>query len=217
MKQKRCWNRNRCAFVSAILFGLGIQCFAYAGFAVNQQAQDSEAVYSANASDVVPQFLSEKKAIQLAEKQKGIGVIIAYNIDQGKSKHLSELSPDLFFFYNPYSQKIAAALTREDATALAQVHRQEFFAVAGETLSDTIKRWVAYSGEQPYKLYWASQYDYKIQYPYAFHGDLLSKQGPLNQLLSSFANRDFALVAEKSRNNVLVVKDRTFQQKVVSF
>lgn len=217
MKHKQCWYRNRCASVSAILLGLGIQCLANAGFAVNEQQQSAEAVYSANASDVVPQFLTQKKAIALAEKHKDIKIIIAYNIDQNKSKHLSELSPNLYYFYNPYSQKISAALTREDATDLAQVHRQEFFAMAGETLSETIQRWVSYSDEQPYKLYWDSEYDYKIQYPFAFHGDLLSRQGPLDQLLASFANRDFALIAEKTRNHVLVVKDRTFKQKVVSF
>lgn len=218
VKQKRCWYRNRCAILSAAILGLGIQCYAHAGFAVNQQGQDAEAVYAANASDAVPKFLSQKKAIALAEKNKDIKIVIAYNIDQGKSEHLSQLSPSLYYFYNPYSQKLSAALTREDATDLAQVCRQEFFAVPDETLSDTVKRWAAYSDAcgEPYKLYWASEYDYKIQYPYAFHGDLLAKQGPLDQLLASFANRDFALAAEKTPNHVLLIKDRVFQQKVVS-
>ena len=217
MKQKRSWRRSRCAFISTVVVGLGIQCFAHAGFAVNDQKQDAAAVYAANASDAVPKFLSKKEAVRLGEGHKDFKVVIAYNIDEGRSKHLSELPEGVLFFYNPYSQKISAALTKEDAVDLAQVHQQVFFAVAGETLSQTIKRWALSDETNSYQVYWASDYDYKIQFPFSFHGDLLNKQGPLDRLLESFANRDFALTAEKTPNHVLVIKDRVFQQKVVSF
>lgn len=212
MKQKRWW--NHCACVSVLLVGLGVQCFAYAaygGFAVNK-GSSSKAVYSANAADIVSQFLTDKQAKLLVKRHKDIKVVIAYNIDAGKTKSLTHLHGNNYIFYNVYGHVIGVGKTKEDAIALAQSPRVLYFARAGELLSDTIKRWGGYSNQD---VFWDSKYDYRLQYSFAFKGELLSKGGALDQLLHSFANQDYSLVAEETQNNVLLIKDRTFRQKPI--
>lgn len=195
------------AFLASSVF---LMPLANAGFAV-AGTQSANVVYSGNEMTPMPKFLNKAQAVQL-EQKTGDKVRVAYNIDDGKDKALGDVPDTYYFYYNPYSQIISAAVTSQDAIDLAQVIPQVFFVVKGDTLSSSMQRWAAEAG---YQLQWDSDYDYHIQYSYSFHGDLTSQKGPLNELLQSFSNNSESLKASVMGNKVIVIKDNSYTPNAV--
>lgn len=203
--------------VVAILLGLGVQCFAHAGFAVNQNTESDE-VLPANAENLIPQFVTKDQALDI--EQKGtVQVVIADVPGYESYVSLSDVPDDVaVFYYNPYSHKIAIAPVKKEAIALAQISREIFFAQKGESLSTTVERWVSYAHDKDcpqYTAFWDLDYDYVIQFSSPFYGGLLEPQGALNQLLASFQESDYGLQAEVTQNCVVKVQPLSFKQQTV--
>lgn len=218
IRVNRGWCRCRYSKVMAILLGLGVQCFAHAGFAVNQDTQ-SEEVLAANAENLVPQFVTKDQALDIEQKET-VTVVIADVPGYESYVSLNDV-PDqgmAVFYYNPYSHKIAIAPTKKEAIALAQINREIFFAQKGESLSATVERWVSFAHDSTcpqYTAYWDSPFDYTIQFSGSFFGDLLTPSGALNQLLKSFEQSDYGLQAEVTQNCVIKIEPLSFKQQTV--
>jgi hypothetical protein len=198
------------SFVSLVVSGVMMVSVTQAGFAI-AGADSGDVVFSGNQLTPMPKFLNKAQAIVL-QQQTGNKVRIAYNIDHGQAKSLNDVPETDYFYFNPYSQIISAAVASQDAIDLAQVIPQVFFVIKGDSLSTALHLWAAEAG---YQLQWDYDYDYNIQYSYSFHGNLTAKDGPLNQILESFKRGDHAIEASVMGNQVIVIKENTYKPAAV--
>lgn len=205
--------RNRCFRFSTILLAAGLQCYAYAGFAVNVNTGEPSAIYE-SPTTLVMKVVSKQQALDFYEKNKEkYAVIFAYNImpTNGDQLALDLASPLDSFAINPYTHKIGVAAKAKDAMALTQARPQVFYVVEGETLSNAVARW---SKEQGCTSKWTSPSDFKIEFAYTFYG---SFEHALDELLHSVAaaSDGFAVKATIMKNCVVVVSPNEFNAKAV--
>lgn len=203
------WNKLAC--VSTLLVGLGVQCFAHAGFAVGE-TQSTEAVYSGNEAEA-PQFLTKYEAQDYLRDHDDYVVRVSYALDNGETTTVDQAAEQDFFFENPYSRVLSVAESSSNAIALAQPKPQVFFAMPNETLKQTIQRWGLENGNP---VQWQSNIDYRIQYFYEFRGNLTDEGGPLDSILASFMHTHNPLGASIYSNNVIVVEPLKYKANEVS-
>lgn len=213
MRISKKW-RSGCFRLSTLLLAAGLQCYAYAGFAVNSENAEPAAIYE-SATTLVPKSVTKSQALDYYNKNKNkCTVVFGYDLIQG-----SESAPSLenassldAFCINPYTMKIGVGSKVKDALALTQTRPQVFYVVAGESLSATVTRW---ANEQGYSAKWTSPNDFKIQFSHVFYG---SFQNTLNELLSSIASSSdgFAVKAVIMKNGVVVVKPNEYQARPVT-
>ncbi|MES2204454.1 MAG: TcpQ domain-containing protein [Pseudomonadota bacterium] len=212
MRISKKW-RSGCFRLSTLLLAAGLQCYAYAGFAVNSENAEPAAIYE-SATTLVPKSVTKEQALAYYAKNKDrVKVVFAYELTRGEeAPTLAEASEFDAFCINPYTLKVGVALKAKDAMALTQARPQVFYAVAGESLSATVTRWAK---EQGYSAKWSSPNDFKIQYSHIFYG---SFQNTLNDLLGSIAasSDGFAVKAVIMKNGVVVFKPNEYQARPVT-
>lgn len=204
--------KSCCFRLSTLLLAAGLQCYAYAGFAVNGDGSESAAIYE-SATTLVPKSVSKEQALAYYYKNKDkVTVVYAYDIALGKEQTLENVSSLNAFCINPYTLKIGVASKVKDAMALTQSRPQVFYVVAGESLSSTVTRWAK---EQGYEAKWSSPNDFKIEFSHIFYG---SFQQTLNDLLTSIAmsSDGFAVKAVIMKNGVVVFKPNDYQAQPVT-
>jgi hypothetical protein len=204
--------RSYCFRLSALLLAAGFQCHAYAGFAVNGENTEPAAIYE-SATTLVPKSVSKTQALEFYEKNiEKYSVIFSYDLTLANVQSLDEAPEDAAFAINPYTLKIGVASKVKDALALTQTRPLVFYAVAGESLSQTVTRWAK---EQGYSVKWASVNDFKIEYSHAFYG---SFQESLNELLTSIVESSdgFAVKAVIMKNGVVLVKPNDYKAQSVT-
>jgi hypothetical protein len=191
-----------CLFVCS----LGVVSSAFAGYAVAENDNDVSVIYLGTKKTPTPKYLSQKKALEAQEKTKAL-IRIAYNLSLGKDLTLAELPKNEYYYLNPYTNILAVAASSVDAEELSYTHPKVYYAVAGETLSTTLKRWANKNGM---KLIFKADTDYMIQYPYVFHGELTAPDGPTNALLESFVRGKHAMKAVITKNNIMMIMPNTY-------
>jgi len=204
--------RSCCFRLSTLLLAAGLQCYAYAGFAVNEGNPEPAAIYE-SATTLVPKSVSKEQALEYYYRNKDkCTVVFAYDLALGKEPLLEDASPLDAFCINPYTLKIGVASKVKDAMSLTQSRPQVFYAVAGESLSVTVTRWAK---EQGYASKWSPPNDFKIEFSHIFYG---SFQQTLNELLTSIAvsSDGFAVKAMIMKNGVVVFKPNDYQAKTVA-
>ncbi|WP_440682413.1 TcpQ domain-containing protein [Cysteiniphilum halobium] len=107
---------------------------------------------------------------------------------------------------------VAIAQTQQEADLLAKHPREVFYVLKGQTLKQTIERWLSY---QEIKLIWEAPVDYKIAASAVFEGQLFAADGALNNLLKAFEEADHPLQAELKANHVLVIKAKSYSSNMV--
>ena len=213
MRISKKW-RSGCFRLSTLLLAAGLQCYAYAGFAVNSGKAEPAAIYE-SATTLVPKSVTKAQALEYYAKNKDkCTVVFGYDLLQGQETPptLEDTSALNAFCINPYTMKIGVGSKVKDAMALTQARPQVFYAVAGESLSATVTRW---ANEQGYSAKWSSPNDFKIQFSHIFYG---SFQNTLNELLSSIASSSdgFAVKAVIMKNGVVVFKPNEYQARPVT-
>ena len=113
---------------------------------------------------------------------------------------------------NLEGQIVAIAQTQKEADLLAKHPREVFYVLKGQTLKETIERWLSY---QEIKLIWEAPVDYKLAASAVFEGQLFAKDGALNSLLKAFEEADHPLQAELKANHVLVIKVKSYSSNMV--
>lgn len=207
--------RSCCFRFSTILLAAGLQCYAYAGFAVNVGSGDPAAIYE-SPTTLVTKIVSKQQAVEFYNQNKEkYAVVFSYDLMSvagDQTFQLEDASPNNSFCINPYTRKIGVAVKAKDAMALTQARPQVFYVVAGETLSNTVARW---SKEQGCSSQWASPNDFTIQFSYAFYG---SFQVALDELLKSIATSSdgFAVKATITKNCVVVFKPNDYRAEPVT-
>lgn len=197
-------------FITFLIIGW-LQCYAYAGFAVNDSHAEPAAIYESETT-LVPKSVSKEEAIEFyAKHQDKYTLVFAYDLSLGQVLTLEDASPDDAFAINPYSFKIGIASKLKDAVALTQSRPEVFYAVADESLSTTIARWAQ---EQGYALRWDSPTDFNLAVSHVFYG---SFQQCLNDLLMSIAESGdgFAVKAVIMKNGVVVIKPNEYRAEPV--
>jgi len=203
--------RRQCLRLSAFLIIGWLQCYAYAGFAVNDSRAEPTAIYESETT-LVPKSVSKDEAIQFyAEHQDKYTLVFAYDLSLGQALTLEDASADDAFAINPYTFKIGIASKSKDAVALTQSQPEVFYAVADESLSTTIARWAK---EQGYALQWNSPNDFNLSVSHVFYG---SFQQCLNDLLMSIAasSDGFAVKAVIMKNGVVMIKPNEYRAEPV--
>ncbi len=204
--------RSYCFRLSTLLLAAGFQCHAYAGFAVNGENTEPAAIYE-SATTLVPKSVSKTQALEFYEKNiEKYSVIFSYDLTLANVQSLDEAPEDAAFAINPYTLKIGVASKVKDALALTQTRPLVFYAVAGESLSQTVTRWAK---EQGYSVKWDSANDFKIEFSHAFYG---SFQESLNELLTSIVESSdgFAVKAVIMKNGVVLIKPNDYKAQSVT-
>ena len=168
--------RSGCFRFSTLLFAAGLQCYAYAGFAVNSGGPAPEGIYE-SATTLVPKCGTKEQAVEYFYKHRDKSkVVFAYDLTVGMKLGefvLENASSLNAFCVNPYTKKIGVASKTKDAMALTQERPEVFYVVAGESLSQTVTRWAQ---EQGYSAKWSSPNDFKIQFSHIFYGTFNHKK-----------------------------------------
>ena len=212
MRISKKW-RSGCFRLSTLLVAASLQCYAYAGYAVNSENSEPAAIYESSTT-LVPKSVTKEQALEYYAKNKErCSVVFGYDLLQGEeSPTLESVSPLNAFCINPYTMRIGVGSKVKDAMALTQSRPQVFYVVAGESLSATVTRWAR---EQGYSAKWSSPNDFKIQFSHVFYG---SFQQTLNELLNSIAasSDGFAVKAVIMKNGVVVFKPNDYQARPVT-
>lgn len=207
--------RSGCFRLSALLLAAGLQCYAYAGFAVNSGGDAPAGIYE-SATTLVPKSVTKEQAIEYYAKNKAkCKVVFGYDLLYGKKEAptLENVSALNAFCINPYTMTIGVGSKVKEAMGLTYSPRRVFYAVAGETLSETVTRWARESG---YSAKWSSPDDFKIEFSYVFSGPF---DQSLNELLHSIAasSDGFAVRAIIMKNGVVEFKRNEYQAPPVAF
>ncbi len=213
MRISKKW-RSGCFRLSTLLLAAGLQCYAYAGFAVNSENSEPRAIYE-SATTLVPKSVTKEQALEYYAKNKErVTVVFGYDLINASETppSLEDASPLNAFCINPYTLRIGVASKVKDAMALTQSRPQVFYVVAGESLSATVTRWAQ---EQGYFAKWSSPNDFKIQFSHVFYGPF---QQTLSELLNSIAasSDGFAVKAVIMKNGVVVFKPNDYQARPVT-
>ena len=113
----------------------------------------------------------------------------------------------IFFGFNSQDHIVALASTQRQANALSAKIPKIFFAVKGNTLNETIKRWAKLSG---YQAHYQAQKDLVLEATSAFYGSFNSQDGVLAHLISSASTAGLNLKAQFNSNHVVVIKDNAY-------
>lgn len=133
--------------------------------------------------------------------------------DIGHVINPANLASDYFYYQNPATQTVGVAKSPKAARFLTHALPEVFFTRAGDTLSATLTRWAKRAG---YQLDWLSNYDFPIEYNYAFYGSLTDNGGPLDQMLQSIKDSNFSLRAQVTRNHVILIQDNDYQSASIN-
>lgn len=203
---------NRYYRLSTFFIAAGLQCYAYAGFAVNTHVDETSAIYE-SPTTLVTKCVSKEQALDFYQKnqENNYQMVAAYTVNKNGLLSLTTASALEAFCINPYTHKIGVAPSSKEAMALAEARPQVFYAVAGETLSTTVTRWAHEQGDQ---VKWLAPNDFEIEVTYTFYGAF---EQALNELLQSIANSSdsFAVKATIMKNGVVVIKENEYQAKPV--
>ncbi|WP_157966576.1 TcpQ domain-containing protein [Fastidiosibacter lacustris] len=152
------------------------------------------------------------------DEYNGFALIVADNLlDQTFSSKqvyqiFSQENNDYAISINLDDKTVAIAKTQKEADLLAMCPRQLFYAEQGQTLKQTVERWASYQG---IKVIWEASVDYKLAASAQFEGQLLAKNGALNNLLKAFEDADHPLEAQLKTNNVLLIKAKSYSANMV--
>jgi hypothetical protein len=132
-------------------------------------------------------------------------------VREGRSA-LKSLPKSAIVFFNADTETIGAASNREDAQALTERSPTVYFALKGDTLQETLKRWAEQAG---YGLRWNADHDFILNYSYTFHGPFAESGGVMDQVLESFKHNPYAARAVITKNNVVLIQNNTFQPSTI--
>ncbi len=118
-----------------------------------------------------------------------------------------------FVAVNKQDRVIGLAGERLEAQALAQKTPRVFYVLQGDTLQNTITRW---SEQANWRMYWVIDRDYDMVASAVVFGDYTAQGGALDQLLSTFRNLDQPLKAQFMRNNVVVIRENTYDSNIMA-
>ena len=113
----------------------------------------------------------------------------------------------MFFGFNPKDHIVAIASTQKQANALSAKTTNLYFAIKGDTLSDTIQRWGKVAG---YQAHYSAQKDLMLEATSDFYGSFDSQDGVLAHLISSASAAGLSIKAQFNSNNVVVIKDNVY-------
>ncbi|WP_440616337.1 TcpQ domain-containing protein [Cysteiniphilum sp. 6C5] len=222
MSDKKIWQKPLClvGFVTVLLM---TALFYQRALAQASVSESSFKVVSLNCA------LSEHCADIDIKQSQGMGKIIAddeYNgfiliiadnlIDklslQEIYKVFSHEGSRFSIGVNLERKTVAIAQTQQEADLLVKHPREVFYALKGQTLKQTIERWLSYQG---IRLIWEASVDYKLAASAVFEEPLFAKDGALNNLLKAFEEADHPLQAQLKANKVLVVKAKSYSSNMV--
>jgi hypothetical protein len=161
--------------------------------------------------EIKSSYVNRDQASDTIEK-KHFQLVLSYAVSGGKTLNINQLSKLYFYYLNQDTQKIGVAVNREAAKHLTMANDDVYSARRYETLSQTLARWADKAG---YQIEWLSSYNYRLQYSYEFIGDLVSSNGPLNQILQSIAGSNYALKAEITENHIILIKDNEYSPSII--
>jgi len=161
--------------------------------------------------EIKSSYVNRDKASDYIQK-KHFKLALSYAVSGGKTLNINQLSKLYFYYLNQDTHKIGVAVNREAAKHLTMANDDVYSARRSETLSQTLARWADKAG---YQIEWLSAYNYRLQYSYEFIGDLVSSNGPLNQILESIAGSNYALKAEVTENHVILIKDNEYSPSII--
>jgi hypothetical protein len=161
--------------------------------------------------EIKSSYVNRDKASDYIQK-KHFKLALSYAVSGGKTLNINQLSKLYFYYLNQDTHKIGVAVNREAAKHLTMANDDVYSARRSETLSQTLARWADKAG---YQIEWLSAYNYRLQYSYEFLGDLVSSNGPLNQILESIAGSNYALKAEVTENHVILIKDNEYSPSII--
>lgn len=144
--------------------------------------------------------------ISLPLKDRGLKSSIK-NITEYALKH------KIYYAVNFKDKREALAGSQRQADALALKDRKVFYAIAGDTIAQTISRWASYSG---YSVYYTASKDLKIKSLAVFYGKFVDEKGVLNELLDVLSDNGFNIKAEFNSNNTLVIEDNNYSPILLS-
>jgi hypothetical protein len=107
------------------------------------------------------------------------------------------------FAFNPTSNVMAIAESKQSADALAKKEREVYYLVAGQTVRQTIDRWAAING---YKVIYQTDVNFNVTQDTAVYGRFLEQGGALAQLLASLKNTSNPIKATVKSNRVLLIQ-----------
>ncbi|WP_440616493.1 TcpQ domain-containing protein [Cysteiniphilum sp. 6C5] len=222
MSDNRIWQKLPClvCFVTVLLV---IALFYQRALAQESVSESSFKVVSLNCA------LSEHCADIDIKQSRGVGKIVSddeYNgftlmiadniLDDLSSEEMHMIFGQEDTRYaigvNLEDNTVAIAQTQKEADLLAKHPREVFYALKGQTLKQTIERWLSYQGV---KLIWEASVDYKLVASAVFEGKLFAADGALNNLLKAFEEADHPLQAQLKANNVLVIKAKSYSSNMV--
>lgn len=151
------------------------------------------------------------------DEYNGFTLIVADNLIDDLSpneiqKIFSQETSHYMAGINLDGQIVAIAQSQQEADLLAKHPREVFYVLKGQTLKETIERWLSY---REIKLIWEAPVDYKLAASAVFEGQLFAKDGALNNLLKAFEEADHPLQAELKANHVLVIKAKSYSSNMV--
>ena len=161
--------------------------------------------------EIKSSYVSRDKASNYI-RHKHFQLALSYAVSGGKNLNINQLSKLYFYYLNQETHKVGVAVNRDAAKHLTMANDDVYSARKSETLSQTLARWADKAG---YQIEWLSAYNYKLQYSYEFIGDLVSPNGPLNQILQSIAGSNYALKAEITENRIILIKDNEYSPNII--
>lgn len=123
------------------------------------------------------------------------------------------LKHKIYYAVNFKDKREAIAGSQRQADALALKNRAVFYAIAGDTIAQTISRWASYSG---CSVYYTASKDLKIKSLAVFYGKFVDEKGVLNELLDVLSDKGFNIKAEFNSNNTLVIEDNNYSPILLS-
>ncbi len=125
------------------------------------------------------------------------------NDDSTNNRNQLGVYPALYV--NKESKVIAFSLDKNDQSAQALSIKQPeiYHLYKGQTVRQTIDRWAKRNG---YNVVYQTKMDFNITQDTTLYGAFLSKNGPLQTLLSSLTQTPTPLKAEITANKVLIIK-----------
>ena len=121
--------------------------------------------------------------------------------------HNTTTKQPLYFQFNDDTQIVGIAGTQKEADGLAKKSPDVFYARKGETVSETISKWLISSD---IKLFWKLKDDLVIEQESVFFGALKAHDGALMQLLQAANQSGLHARAVFSANDALVVKPKVY-------
>lgn len=172
---------------------------------VISDSKQSNFVKRANSKDTVLDKYFKLKNYKIRVSQPLVSELSTKPSQDKLQKYYS--NNNIFFGFNPNDHIVAIAGTQKQANALSAKTPNIFFAIKGDTLNETVKRWAKSSG---YHAYYSAQKDLVLEATSAFYGSFNTQDGVLADLISSASAAGLSLKAQFNSNNVVVIKDNAY-------